>query len=98
MVADGAEAFADALVKLYQDEVLWNHISHNGLEFAENAWGSEAAWHNLADILVSILIYLQVLWLPIDEINQSKIFQSLCINDTDFCFICSYCHAFFGEL
>lgn len=51
LVADGAEAFADALVKLYQDEVLWNHISHNGLEFAENAWGSEAAWHNLADIL-----------------------------------------------
>ena len=51
LVAEGAVQFADAVVKLYQDEVLWSQISHNGLEFAENAWGAEAAWKILAGIL-----------------------------------------------
>jgi glycosyltransferase involved in cell wall biosynthesis len=51
LVADGAEQFADSVVRLYQDEALWNHITHNGLEFAENAWGAEAAWKILNVIL-----------------------------------------------
>ena len=50
-MADGAEAFADAVAKLYQDEALWNRISENGLVFAEQAWGVEAAWKTLAEIL-----------------------------------------------
>jgi len=51
LVADGAEQFVDAIVRLYQDEALWNRISHNGLAFAENIWGASAAWENLARIL-----------------------------------------------
>jgi glycosyltransferase involved in cell wall biosynthesis len=51
VVADGAEKFADAIVRLYQDEVLWNKISDNGLVFAENAWGAEAAWNILSKII-----------------------------------------------
>ena len=51
LVAEGVEAFADAIVQLYQNERLWNKISKNGLVFAENAWGAEAAWKNLAGIL-----------------------------------------------
>jgi len=51
LVADGAKAFAEAVAKIYQDEVLWNHISRNGLAFAEQAWGAEAAWGTLAGIL-----------------------------------------------
>lgn len=51
LVAEGAEQFVNAVVRLYQDESLWNRISHNGLEFAENAWGAEMAWENLAGIL-----------------------------------------------
>ena len=56
LVADGAEAFADAIVRLYQDEALWNQISHNGLAFADNAWGAEAAWKILHEILKDISI------------------------------------------
>ena len=51
LVAEGAEQFADAVVKLYQNEPLWNRISQNGLEFAEHAWGAEAAWQALHTIL-----------------------------------------------
>jgi O-antigen biosynthesis protein len=51
LVAEDAAKFADTVVKLYQDEILWNQISHNSLEFAEYAWGAEAAWKILAEIL-----------------------------------------------
>ncbi len=54
LVATSAERFSDAIVKLYQDESLWNRISINGLEFAENTWGDEAAWKNLAEILCEL--------------------------------------------
>lgn len=56
LVAEGAERFADAVVTLYQDESLWDRISHNGLEFAKNAWGAEAAWGILNAILTDISI------------------------------------------
>lgn len=51
MVADDPEPVVDAIVRLYQDEPLWNRISHNGLVFADRAWGAEAAWINLGGIL-----------------------------------------------
>jgi GT2 family glycosyltransferase len=56
LVADGAEQFAETIARLYRDETLWNRISHNGLEFAENAWGAEAAWHILSTILANLSI------------------------------------------
>ena len=56
LVAEGAEAFADAIVQLYQNERLWHEISKNGVVFAEKAWGAEAAWKNLADILSDLEI------------------------------------------
>jgi GT2 family glycosyltransferase len=58
LVADGAEQFVDAIVRLYQNEVLWNRISKNGVEFAENAWGADAAYRNLTDILNAVDIRL----------------------------------------
>jgi O-antigen biosynthesis protein len=54
LVADGAEAFAKTIAKIYHDEPLWNRISQNGLEFAENSWGSEAAWQILSDITADL--------------------------------------------
>ena len=51
LVADGAEAFVETIAKIYQDEALWNRISQNGLAFAEQAWGAEAAWGILVKIL-----------------------------------------------
>ena len=51
LVTEGSQQLADAVAKIYRDEVLWNRISHNGLAFAENAWGAEAAWKILHVIL-----------------------------------------------
>ncbi|MEM4989466.1 glycosyltransferase [Collimonas sp. H4R21] len=51
LVADGAQAFADAVVQLYQDEPLWTQLSEAGIAFAESAWGAEAAWKTLGNIL-----------------------------------------------
>ena len=59
LVADGAEALAETLARIYQDESLWNRISKNGLSFAENAWGSESAWKILAAILSDIGIQVK---------------------------------------
>ncbi|MFH1112362.1 MAG: glycosyltransferase [Pseudomonadota bacterium] len=54
VVADGAEAFADAICRVYQDESLWTRISRNGVEFADRAWGAEAAWKVFAGILADL--------------------------------------------
>jgi hypothetical protein len=51
LVADSAEAFADAVARLYMDETLWLNLSQAGIEFAKEAWGAEAAWGILANIL-----------------------------------------------
>jgi len=54
LVADGAEALAGAIARIYQDEAVWNRISENGVAFAEQAWGAEAAWKILAGILCEL--------------------------------------------
>jgi GT2 family glycosyltransferase/SAM-dependent methyltransferase len=51
LVADEAEKFTDAIVKLYHDEALWKKISESSIKFADNAWGAEAAWKTLSDII-----------------------------------------------
>ena len=56
LVAEGAVQFSEAIVKLYQDGDLWNRISRNGLDFAQNVWGGEAAWKILHLILADISI------------------------------------------
>jgi O-antigen biosynthesis protein len=54
LVADGPEAFANAIGKIYQNEELWHSISHNGLVFADKAWGPKEAWRILAGVLADI--------------------------------------------
>lgn len=56
VVADGSEAFAAAISRIYQDESLWNLVSLNSVEFADKAWGAEAAWTILRSILSDINI------------------------------------------
>ena len=58
LLADGAEAFSEAIAKLYQDEALWNSISKNEIDFAGKAWGAEAAWETLSCILSDISIHV----------------------------------------
>ena len=43
LVADQAQAFADAVVRLYTDEDLWNRLSHNGLENVARHFSMDAA-------------------------------------------------------
>ena len=51
LIADSPEAFAKAIMELYDDEFLWDRISGVGLAFAKSMWGSEVAWNSLRDIL-----------------------------------------------
>ena len=54
LIADSPQELADAIVRLYNDEALWNRLSSEGLKFAEREWGGEAAWNTLHDILASM--------------------------------------------
>lgn len=54
LVAEKAEEFAAMVVKAYEDETMWKKLSKNGLHLAEQQWGSEAAWNNLAKILTKL--------------------------------------------
>jgi glycosyltransferase involved in cell wall biosynthesis len=54
LIADDPQALVDAIGRLYRDEGLWNRISANALDFARHAWGAEAAWRNLADIVTGL--------------------------------------------
>jgi glycosyltransferase involved in cell wall biosynthesis len=53
LIADDAHAFADAVVRLYQSEVLWNRLVLAGLAVMEQHFGFEAARRAVFDLLVS---------------------------------------------
>jgi glycosyltransferase involved in cell wall biosynthesis len=42
-VADSAEAFAEAVVELYEDEAQWNHIAQNALATMQDNFSFTAA-------------------------------------------------------
>ena len=79
LVADGAQAFADAITKLYQDEVVWNKISQNALALADKTWGKEAVWTQLASIIgdlgieVTRELYPLSLYSGVDKIKMSVV-------------------------
>ena len=50
MIADEANAFADALVELYQSEELWTRISERGLAMTKAAFSENAAKNRLAEL------------------------------------------------
>jgi glycosyltransferase involved in cell wall biosynthesis len=54
MVADGAEDFATAVVKLYGDEDLWNRISAGGLENVQKYFSVETARLGLQELLKAL--------------------------------------------
>jgi GT2 family glycosyltransferase len=51
LVADSAEAFADAIVKLYSDEALWTAMSDAGMLNVARHFSPEAAAHSLEQLL-----------------------------------------------
>ena len=56
LIADGPTQFANEIINLYEDEVLWNLISRKGLVFADKSWGAEASWNTLHKILAKLSI------------------------------------------
>jgi len=51
LVADSAEAFADAVIRLHTDEVLWNRLRQGGLENIERYFSRQCARQALVEIL-----------------------------------------------
>jgi O-antigen biosynthesis protein len=51
LVADSAEAFADAVIRLHTDEVLWNRLREGGLDNIERYFSRERARVALKEIL-----------------------------------------------
>lgn len=54
MIAEQPEAFAKAIKEIYENEILWTKISHEGLNFSEKTWGKDNIWHSLSTIINSI--------------------------------------------
>ena len=54
LIADTPEEFCDQINKLYFDSKLWNKISQKGLDLANENWGVEKGYENLANVLSSI--------------------------------------------
>ncbi|MCJ7815062.1 MAG: glycosyltransferase, partial [Xanthomonadales bacterium] len=54
LVAETAEEFAAAIVRLYQDEDLWNRVSAAGLENVRQYFSLETARLGLQELLRSL--------------------------------------------
>ena len=54
LVADDPKAFAKAVVKIYQDEKLWNGVSQKSLAFANSTWGAQSTWKTLSKIIAGL--------------------------------------------
>ena len=52
LVADDPQAFADAVVRLYEDETLWNAIARNGLDSVARNFSLEAARDVVRDVFL----------------------------------------------
>ncbi len=51
LVAASPSEFADAVVRLYQDESLWNSVSAAGIQLVESLYGHRAIYPKLAEAL-----------------------------------------------
>ncbi len=54
IVADAVNEFVSSIARVYEEESVWNALSRNGIAFADKAWGPEAAWRNLSEILARL--------------------------------------------
>jgi GT2 family glycosyltransferase/glycosyltransferase involved in cell wall biosynthesis len=54
LVASNSEDLVESIVRVYQDEALWNQLSQAGIEFAKQTWSAEAAWSTLNSILQAL--------------------------------------------
>ncbi len=51
LMADDADSFAESVIKLYQDQTLWQQVSKGGLENVEKWFSFTAAKNTIADLM-----------------------------------------------
>ena len=54
LIAETPREIVDAVVRLYGDSTLWAHLSKQGIEFADRAWGPTAAFQTFGGIVASL--------------------------------------------
>ncbi len=54
LVADESETFADLVVKLYEDDALWHHLSENGLDHVRQHYSLQAGAETISSMLASL--------------------------------------------
>lgn len=57
LIADGREAFADAVVRLYNEPELWARLARDGFEYARRSLSIESNILRFADLLAKINAY-----------------------------------------
>ena len=51
IIADGADAIAQAILDLYSNKILWSSLRSGGYEFAKNEWGIENGYKNFSELM-----------------------------------------------
>ena len=69
LIEDNPQLFAQAILKLYEDEKLWNNLRVNGLFFVEKHFGADAAYTILAKILKKLKIIV-----PVKSVHKIKLY------------------------
>jgi glycosyltransferase involved in cell wall biosynthesis len=54
LVADGGEAFADQIIRLYDDEALWQHLSINGSAFIRHYYSIDMGFAIMRAVLAEV--------------------------------------------
>jgi O-antigen biosynthesis protein len=71
LIEDDPQSFAHAILKLYEDEKLWNNLRLNGLFFVENHFGADTAYTTLAKILKKLKITV-----PVKPTHKIKLYEN----------------------
>jgi glycosyltransferase involved in cell wall biosynthesis len=50
IIADGADAIAQAILDLYSNKILWSSLRSGGYEFAKKEWGIENGYKNFSGL------------------------------------------------
>ncbi len=54
LIADEPEAFADMVVKLYEDEALWHHVSKHGIDHVQKHYSFQAGVQTISSMLSAL--------------------------------------------
>ncbi len=81
---EDVDAFAKAIVQLYENEVLWTQISQNAFIFAEETWGKDSVWTLLANILKDLGLDVTRDAYPLSLYSENGCPLNFCANSNAF--------------